>query len=61
MLINFALDVNEDAESKYPGFKRNGKLITAEAYMPNLRGGQAYLYGTAAGLYNPDGKITGAI
>jgi PAS domain S-box-containing protein len=61
ILIDYALNIDKEPDGHYSGFERNGNLITGEAYMPSLRGGQAYLYGTATALYNPMGELTGAI
>jgi signal transduction histidine kinase len=41
--------------------KLQGGTLVGEAYMPNLRGGKAYLHGTAATLYDSKGNIVGAI
>lgn len=61
ILIDLAMKVDKKTEIKYTGFERSGSLITGEAYMPNLRGGQTYLFGTAAALYNSQGDLVGAI
>lgn len=61
ILIDLALQASEGIEKRYVDFNRAGNLITGEAYMPNLRGGQAYLIGNATVLYNSQGQITGAI
>jgi PAS domain S-box-containing protein len=61
ILIDLAMKVDEQTEMKYADFDRSGSLITGEAYMPNLRGGQVYLFGTATALYNSQGELVGAI
>jgi PAS domain-containing protein len=40
--------------------KEDGSLF-GEAYMPDLRGSEAFLQGSAASLYDSEGSITGAI
>jgi PAS domain S-box-containing protein len=61
ILIDLAMKTSESVEKSYVEFNRTGNLITGEAYMPNLRGGQAYLTGNATVLYNSQGEVTGAI
>jgi len=61
ILIDLAMKTDKKTEIKYVDFERSGTLITGEAYMPNLRGGQAYLFGTATALYNSQGELVGAI
>jgi PAS domain S-box-containing protein len=62
ILIDIVLGSDPSFEEKYGNIKRqeDGSLI-GEAYMPNLRGGEAYLLGSASALYNSDGNYWGAI
>ncbi|VVB69234.1 Methanogenesis regulatory histidine kinase FilI [uncultured archaeon] len=49
-------------KTRYDNIKlfENGILV-GEAYMPNLRGGEAYLLGSASALYDSAGNLWGAI
>jgi len=49
-------------KNRYNNIKslENGTLV-GEAYMPNLRGGEAYLLGSASALYDSAGNLWGAI
>jgi PAS domain S-box-containing protein len=62
MLIDIANKRDPAIEAKYEDIKReeNGSLV-GEAYMPSLKGGVAYLLGSASALYDSDGNYWGAI
>lgn len=62
ILIDLVLKHEADFENKYVNIKRreDGTLM-GEAYMPNLRGGEVYLFGSAAALYDSNGNVSGAI
>jgi PAS domain S-box-containing protein len=62
ILIDMVLGSDPSFEEKYDNIKRqeDGSLA-GEAYMPNLRGGEAYLLGSASALYDSDGNYWGAI
>jgi PAS domain S-box-containing protein len=62
ILIDIVLGSDPSFEEKYDNIKRqeDGSLV-GEAYMPNLKGGEAYLLGSASALYDSDGNYWGAI
>lgn len=62
ILIDLVLKHESYYENKYENVKRleDGTLM-GEAYMPNLRGGEVYLFGSAAALYDSNGNVSGAI
>ena len=62
MLIDLVLSSQPCFEKSYASIKRSkdGNL-SGEAYMPNLKSGEVYLFGTASALYDSDGNISGAI
>ncbi|VVB64651.1 Methanogenesis regulatory histidine kinase FilI [uncultured archaeon] len=61
ILIDLVLKSDEEIERDYFNIERIGGILVGEAYMPNLEGGEAYLLGTAAALYDYRGNIVGAI
>ncbi|HPQ76082.1 MAG TPA: PAS domain S-box protein [Methanoregulaceae archaeon] len=62
ILIDLVLEREEDIEKRYLYMQRDGEKITSEAYIPGLFGGRgAYLWGTAAPLYDNTGNRAGAI
>ncbi|HOF06010.1 MAG TPA: PAS domain S-box protein [Syntrophales bacterium] len=61
ILIDLALHPDADVEQRYVSVKWQGNVLVGEAYMPNLRGGRAYMLGTASPLYDTRGNIVGAI
>jgi PAS domain S-box-containing protein len=61
ILIDLALKPREEILSKYTSTARRGNGIVGEAYMPALRAGKTYLYGTASILRDSSGNIVGAI
>ena len=62
ILIDMANKPNSVIEAMYDYIKRdeNGYLV-GEAYIPSLKGGVAYLLGSASALYDSDGNYWGAI
>jgi PAS domain S-box-containing protein len=60
ILIDLALNPNEELEEVYPGLQKSGGTLSAESYLPHLKGG-VYLFMTAAALYDSNGKVMGAI
>ena len=61
ILIDLVLAPHEDIVREYNNISHYNGVVIGESYMPNLRGGTAYLLGTAALLYDTDGKVIGAI
>jgi PAS domain S-box-containing protein len=51
----------EEFEKNYSNIERKSGNLVGEAYIPNLKGAEAYLFGTAAALYDSKGEIVGAI
>ncbi|MBF0501196.1 MAG: PAS domain S-box protein, partial [Candidatus Riflebacteria bacterium] len=53
---------SREIESRYKYIMRTGNTISAESFIPLLRGGQgAHLWGTAAPLFDSEGRRCGAI
>lgn len=61
ILIDLVLEPHEEIINKYSNVSQYNGIVVGEAYMPNLKGGTVYLLGTAAPLYDIDGKVVGAI
>jgi|GEM_PF-3264159 len=61
VLIDLVLTPDEEVEKSYANLERKGDVLVGEAYVPNLRDGEACLFGTAAPLYDHNGNIAGAI
>ena len=61
ILIDLVLDPKKEREAKYLTLERKEGVLAAHAYMPDLRGRQAYLFGTASALYDSRGNVVGAI
>jgi len=62
LLIDMANKPNPALEARYDNIKRqeNGTIV-GEAYIPNLKGGVAYLLSSASALHDSDGNYSGAI
>jgi PAS domain S-box-containing protein len=62
VLIDLVQRSDQNFIKKYNDIEslENGTLV-GEAYMPNLRGGEAYLLGSASALYDSAGNFWGAI
>jgi len=61
ILIDLALHPDATVAKRYVNARWQGNVLVGEAYMPNLRGGRAYMLGTASPLYDTKGNIVGAI
>jgi PAS domain S-box-containing protein len=61
ILIDFVLQPQKKAETSYEIIERKDSVLADEAYMPALRGDEAYLYGTASILHDSKGNVVGAI
>ena len=63
ILIDLVLNPQEEIEKNYLNIERKGKgdVLIGEVYIPNLKGGEAYLQGIAAALYDSRDNIVGAI
>jgi PAS domain S-box-containing protein len=61
ILIDLVLKSREKIEREYVAVERRGNILLGEAYMPALRGGGRYLFGTASALYDSRGNLVGAI
>jgi len=60
MLINLALQLDQEFEKKYTQIERHGDTISGEAHTPALSSSH-YLWGTATALRDSGGSIVGAI
>jgi PAS domain S-box-containing protein len=62
ILIDFTFESSDDLKSKYSNVERKGNILFAESFTACLYGGRgAYLWGTAAPLFDDKGKRIGAI
>jgi signal transduction histidine kinase len=65
ILIDLVLKSEEEFErnysDNYSNIERKSGNLVGEAYIPNLKGEEAYIFGTAAALYDSKGEIVGAI
>jgi nitrogen fixation negative regulator NifL len=61
ILIDLAMQSEEDTGNKYVRTERRGKTLIGEAYIHNARGEELYFHGTAASICNSSGEIIGAI
>ena len=62
LLIDLVLADDPETEKKYDFIRRDGDRITSETFIAALNAGKgAYLWGTAAPLYDSDGNQIGAI
>lgn len=62
ILIDLVLKADKMMETRYTDILRlEDGILAGGTYVPNLRGGSAYLLGNAAALYNSHGEIVGAI
>ncbi|MGB8648231.1 MAG: response regulator [Anaerolineae bacterium] len=60
MLIDLAFKPSDDP-AQYREVSRQGEVLITEAYVPSLRGKQAFVVATASALRDAEGRITGAI
>lgn len=61
ILIDLAMDWNEEIEKLYPFVRREGDTLITEAFATHLPGGGAHLWGRATPLYDSKGNLIGAI
>ncbi|NLK51990.1 MAG: PAS domain S-box protein [Syntrophomonadaceae bacterium] len=64
MLIDllFSTDWTKELPSNYKNISKKGNILYGESFSPYLNEGQgAFLWGTAAPLFNEEGKLIGAI
>ena len=61
ILIDLVLESRPEIEQKYAAVEKADRAIAGEAYMPALRGGEVYLFGTASALFDSKGNVAGAI
>ena len=61
VLIDLVLKSQKEFGITYDNVERKDGILMGEAYMPNLRGTEAYLFETAAALYDSKGNVIGAI
>jgi PAS domain S-box-containing protein len=61
ILVDLVLKSQKGFERAYDNLEIKDGTLTGEAYIPNLRGRQAYLFGTASALYDLKGNVVGAI
>jgi PAS domain S-box-containing protein len=62
VLINLALNPDEETEKKYTFISRKGDCVVAEPEGPtNVRGKDVFLWGKASPIYDHNGNIIGAI
>lgn len=61
ILIDLVLQPEDEIEKRYIDLERRDLILRGEAYMPALKGGEAYLLGTASVLRDSKGTIVGAI
>jgi PAS domain S-box-containing protein len=61
ILIDLVTVPQKELEEKYAQIRREGGVLMGETYVPRLKGGEAYLLGTASALRDSRGQIVGAI
>jgi PAS domain S-box-containing protein len=61
ILIDLVTVPQNELEQKYAHVRREGAVLVGETYVPQLRGGGAYLLGTASALRDSRGQVVGAI
>jgi PAS domain S-box-containing protein len=61
ILVDLVLTANEEVERTYNWVRYEKDTLTAEVFVPSLKGQPAYLWAKAAPLYNREGKVVGAI
>ena len=61
ILIDMVMEPSLSLEGHYQYFRREGDIVSGEAYTRNGRGEAVYLMGVAAPLYGSEGQVTGAI
>jgi PAS domain S-box-containing protein len=62
LLLDLIISDDPETAKKYPFITRKGSKLISEIYISRLYGGKgAYLWFIASPLYDPDGRIVGAI
>jgi len=61
ILIDLALNYEEEMAKKYTNFEKNKDTLTAEVFVPNLKKEGAFLWAKACPLYDNRRDIVGAI
>jgi len=61
MLANLILMPEAEVESRYTHVKREGDTLVVDTFIPHLGKSGRYFWAKASPLYDPKGKITGAI
>jgi PAS domain S-box-containing protein len=61
ILIDLVFQSEEELTEKYANIHREGDILSAEAYIPNLGQSGIILVGFASALYDADGEAIGAI
>lgn len=61
ILIDLALEYNEEIAKKYEYIKKEKDVLITEAIIDNFKGKKVYLWAKAVPLYDKDGNIIGAI
>lgn len=62
ILIDLALHYDESLRGSYTDLKKQGEILSGEAYTPNLKANYSpHIYATASVLRGSGGEITGAI
>jgi len=61
ILIDLVFQPKEEIQEQYSNINWQGDVLIGEAYIPDLRGNKAYLFGKASPLYDTKGSIIGAI
>ncbi len=61
VLVDMIMQGKTELMREYPGLRTEGNSISAEAFVPNLNGREAYFHVTATALRNSKGEITGGI
>ena len=62
VLIDCALKKDEEIARTYSSFYEEGTRLVSETYLSDFKGaGPAWLWNTATPLYDPEGKVIGAI
>jgi PAS domain S-box-containing protein len=62
VLIDLAIQHDEEIAGTYENFRKEGNRLVSEKYLPDFRGrGPTWLWNTASPLYDPKGRIVGAI
>jgi PAS domain S-box-containing protein len=61
ILIDLVTLPQKELEQNYAHIRREGQTLVGETFVPQLRGKEAYLLGTASTLHNSRGEVVGAI